>query len=256
MQSTHLKKLHLVCNSLLTHPHGRIKFPNAGGMEYLASLVAMREPRVRDVIGFLDGTTIAVQCAEDMVSQSVDYNGHTKETCCNNIFLFGPDGLIKWASINFPGHMHDSTVASQLIAKVINCIGTFKICVDQGFPRGGDLFERFVGPYSSKVLKKIAPRLRRLLVERSHIYTSLRQSSEWGMRALRASFARLKTKLTSDKEKRHLIILVIVLLHNFRTHHVGLNQIATVLNPHNDQYIHIDGYDKIRRYYAIAADDD
>jgi hypothetical protein len=92
-------------------------------------------------------------------------------------------------------------------------------------------------------------------VERSHIYTSLRQSSEWGMRALQASFARLKTKLTSDKEKRQLIIYAIALLHNFRTRHVGLNQISTVFNPHYEQYINIDGYDKIRRYYAIVDDD-
>ena len=176
--------LFLVCRVLSRHPDSKISFPSSEEMEHLAALVALREPRVQDVIGFLDGMTIPVQCAEDLISQSKDYNGHTKETCCNNLFLFGPDGLIKWASVNFPGSMHDSTVASQLIAKVIECIGAYKICVDQGFPRGGALFDRFVGPYSTKILRKIAPRLRRLLVERSHIYTSLRQSSEWGMRAL------------------------------------------------------------------------
>jgi len=115
---------------------------------------------------------------------------------------------------------------------------------------------RLMVPYSTKVLRKIAPRLRRLLLERSHIYTSLRQSSEWGMRALQGSFARLKAKLTSDKHKRQMLIFAIALLHNFRTKHVGLNQIATVFNPHYEQYINFQGYDKIRRYYAIDEDDD
>ena len=76
------------------------------------------------------------------------------------------------------------------------------------------------------------------------------------MRALQGSFARLKARLTSNKEKRFKIILAIVLLHNFRTRHVGLKQIATVFNPHHDQYVNLNGYDKIRRYYAIVDDDD
>jgi hypothetical protein len=31
--------------------------------------------------------------------------------------------------------------------------------------------------------------------------------------------------------------------------HVGLNQIATVFNPHYEQYINLDGYDRIARYF-------
>ena len=52
-----------------------------------------------------------------------------------------------------------------------------------------------------------------------------------------------------------MIIFAIALLHNFRTKYVGLNQIATVFNPHYEQYINFAGYDKIRRYYAIVEDD-
>ena len=75
------------------------------------------------------------------------------------------------------------------------------------------------------------------------------------MRALQGSFARLKARLTSNKEKQFKTILAIVLLHNFRTQHVGLNQIGTVRNPHCYQYVNLNGYDKIRRYYAIVDDD-
>jgi hypothetical protein len=80
---------------------------------------------------------------------------------------------------------------------------------------------------------------------------SLRQGSEWGMRGLQGSFSRLKSRLTSNKRKRKNIIHGIILMHNYRTHHVGLNQIATVFNPHYEQYINVDGYDKIARYYDI-----
>ena len=70
-----------------------------------------------------------------------------------------------------------------------------------------------------------------------------------GMRALQGSFSRLKARLTSNEQDRYEIILSISLLHNLRTHYVGLNQIATVFNPEYEQYINVDGYDKLKEYY-------
>ena len=95
----------------------------------------------------------------------------------------------------------------------------------------------------------LAPAMRQMLLQRHNMYVSLRQSSEWGMRALQGTFSRLKYRLPSDKLKRKYIIGSIVLLHNFRTHYVGLNQIATVFNPLYEQYVNIDNYDRIARYY-------
>ena len=97
--------------------------------------------------------------------------------------------------------------------------------------------------------RNLAPVLRKLLLRRHNVYVSLRQSSKWGMRALQGTFSRLKSRLTGKKEKRRKIILSIALLHNFRTHHIGLNQITTVFNPLYDQYININNYDRIQRYY-------
>ena len=57
--------------------------------------------------------------------------------------------------------------------------------------------------------------------------------------------------MTSRIEQRKKIIFSIInILHNFRTEYVGLNQIATVFNPHYDQYINLDTYDRIQRYFA------
>jgi len=66
----------------------------------------------------------------------------------------------------------------------------------------------------------------------------------------------LKSRLTSDKFKRQEINECICLLHNFRTEEMGINQIATVLNPEYEQYINVEGYDRIARYFHIPEDSD
>jgi len=220
-------------------------------MEMYASMVQNREPLVTNVIGFIDGLSIPVQCCDEEAEQNAYYNGYHCDTMINNVFLFYPTGKIGSANINFPGSWHDSTVAQSLINWSIENLDVFKACVDQGFPRSGALFDKFVGPLSKKARKRIAPVLRDQLILMHNIYVSLRQASEWGMRGLQGSFSRLKSRLTSNKKKRYNIVAGIVLLHNFRTDYVGLNQIATVFNIHYDNYINLEGYDRIARYYEI-----
>ena len=56
--------------------------------------------------------------------------------------------------------------------------------------------------------------------------------------------------MTSRAEIRKRIIFSIILLHNFRTEFGELNPTATVFNPHYDQHINLDTYDRIQRYFA------
>jgi len=57
---------------------------------------------------------------------------------------------------------------------------------------------------------------------RTHnVYISLRKSSEWGITALQGTFTRMKSILSSIEKKRSAVI---ILLHNFRTEVVFLNQ--------------------------------
>ena len=56
------------------------------------------------------------------------------------------------------------------------------------------------------------------------------------------------------KTKRKLILNVIILLHNFRTELVGLNQIATIFNVAS--YVHVRNYDRISQYYKEIVDSD
>jgi hypothetical protein len=95
----------------------------------------------------------------------------------------------------------------------------------------------------------LAPLLRDHLIRRHGIFTSLRQASEWGMRSLQGTFPRLKSRMTSNKKKRYLIIYGAILIHNFRTDIVGLNQIATVFNSHYEQYLNLDNYERLAKYY-------
>lgn len=124
-----------------------------------------------------------------------------------------------------------------------------KLAVDQGFPRSGEAFDVFVGPYSEKTVEKLSPLLREHLLMIASVYISLRQAAEWGMRSLQGSFPRLKARLLADAKKRRRIILSIALVHNFRTELVGLKQIATVFDPEYQQFVSIEGYDRIRRYF-------
>jgi len=112
----------------------------------------------------------------------------------NNVFCFASTGKIIYACINFPGSWHDSQVATSLIAKVVDNLRNYKICVDQGFPRSGDLLNIFVGPLSRTARRNIPIEDRRAVLQRHNKYVSLRQSSEWGMRALQRTFIRIKSR--------------------------------------------------------------
>jgi len=242
---------------LKNHPKARIHWPSTlREKEYLADLVHRRAPNVVDVIGFTDGLSLPIQCASDPISQATNYNGYHHDTMINNVFCFSPTGKIIFAGISFPGSWHDSQVSLSLISKVVRNIGDFKICVDQGFPRSGDLLNKFVGPLSRRARSNLPEETRRAALRRHNTYVSLRQSSEWGMRALQGTFVRMKSRLTSNKRKRRQILTVIILLHNFRTDVVGLNQIATVFNVEYESYLNIRNYDRIAQYYENVEDSD
>ena len=244
------KVMRRICRILKTHPAARVIFPDDNQMREFAEMIQIREPMVNNVIGFVDGLSLPVQCSDDILLQNAAYNGYSHDTCCTNVFAFSPYGKIMYSAYNYPGSWHDSTVAQDLVNIVISRIGIYALCVDQGFPRSGDLHGRFVGPMSKKMKRRLSPELAEYLLPLHERYISLRQASEWGMRALQGTFSRLKSRMTSRTGIRKKIIFSIILLHNFRTEFVGLNQIATVFNPHYDQYINLDTYDRIQRYFA------
>ena len=197
------KMIKLTVKMLRNNIIAQIKFPtNDEEKEYYASLIAGREPAVRNCIGFVDGVSVPVQCSSEVEAQNKQYNGYRHDTHVNNVLAFAPTGKVIYAALNFPGSWHDSTVASGLIDLVVASIGTYCMCVDQGFPRSGLLYDKFVGPISKKAKRKLDPLLRDLIMMKSGIFTSLRQAAEWGMRALQGTFSRLKARLGSNKKQK------------------------------------------------------
>ena len=68
----------IIVNQRLKYDHAaRIHWPTTvAEKQVLADLVHVREPFVRDVIGFTDGVSLPVKCASDVISQATDYNGY------------------------------------------------------------------------------------------------------------------------------------------------------------------------------------
>ena len=63
--------------------------------------------------------------------------------------------------------------------------------------------------------------------------TSMRQSAEWGMRAIQSSFPRLKDRFIYEEYgERKIIFKFMLLLYNVRARKVGINQIRNTYMPY------------------------
>ncbi len=246
--------LKLVVRRLHYHPLAKIEFPSPEKMALFASMVQIREAAIDDVIGFMDGVALKTECTSERVTQNAFYSGYECDTTVNNVFTYGPDGKVFLAAINFPGSWADGSLCARFLDSIRRRIGHYKICVDQGFPRSGDAWNILVGPMNERSARRLHPTMREYMLRVSNVYVSLRQSSEWGMRALQASFPRFKKRLPSDAKQRRLVIQSIILTHNFRTCIVGRNQINTVFDPEYERYINLEGYDRIGQYYLRPED--
>jgi len=246
--------LHRVVNRLRYHRSARVKFPNEAKMQEFAAMIELREPIAKDVIGFMDGVSMASECTDERLTQNAYYCGYDCDTMVNNIFAYGPDGKVFFCAINYPGSWADGTLTRRFLPHIKKRIGEYKICVDQGFPRSGDASGILVGPVPERSARRLHRDMRDHLLALSNVYTSLRQASEWGMRGLQGSFPRCKKRLPSNSLMRRRVIESIVLIHNFRTECIGLNQIKTVFDPEYERYQTLEGYDRISQYYLRPGD--
>ena len=201
--------------ALRGHPLARVRFPNRDKMREYAALVQRREPLVDDIIGFMDGVSFSTECTDNAIEQNAMYCGYDCDTMVNNVFAYGPDGKVFFAAINFPGSWADGSLTARFLHQMKRKMHSYKICVDQGFPRSGDAYGTFVGPITKRAARRLHRDVRDYLLLISNVHTSLRQASEWGMRGLQGTFPRCKKRLPSDPALRRLVIEAIVLVHNF-----------------------------------------
>ncbi len=70
-------------------------------MREYAAMVQVREPLVDDIIGFMDGVSFQAECTDNVIAHNAMYCGYDCNMMVNNVFAYGPDGKIFFASINF-----------------------------------------------------------------------------------------------------------------------------------------------------------
>lgn len=169
---------------LRSHPMARVAFPDEATMSVFANMVQQCKPSVNDIIGFMDGVSFPVECTDERITQNAFYCGYDCDTMVNNVFAYGPDGKVFFCAINFPGSWADGSLTARFLHEMKSKIGSYKICVDQGFPRSGDTYGMLVGPVTKRAARRLHRDIRDYYLRISNVHTSLRQASEWGMRGL------------------------------------------------------------------------
>jgi len=243
------KMLSKVVRKLQNHPFAQVRFPDENKMREYADMVQLREPKVDDIIGCMDGVSFLSECTDERIEQNAFYCGYDCNTMVNNIFAFGPDGKVFFAAINFPGSWADGALTARFLAHIKTRIGLYKICVDQGFLRSGDAYGTLVGLVMKHAARQLHHDVRDYYLRLSNIHTSLHQASKWGMGGLQGTFPRCKKRLPSDAKQCRLVIESIVLIHNIRLAYVGWSQIATVFDPEYVRIKNMQGFDRILQYY-------
>ncbi len=197
------------------HLFAKVRFPDNLKMSEFMNMVKARGLLAEDVIGFKDEVLFQMECTSKRVEQNAFYCGYDCNTMVNNVFAFGPDGKVFFAAVNFPGSWADGSLTARFFHQIKRRIGRFKICVDQGFPRGGDASGMFIGPVSKWKARRLHHNVRNYLLRISNVHTSLWQASEWGMQGMQGTFPRCKKCFPGDNNMRRLVLDAIVLVHNF-----------------------------------------
>ena len=208
-----------------------IKIPSAAKIMEYQRTISAKHPRLKDVWCTMDGLKIYLEQSGDPVTQNRFYNGWTCDHYVSAVLVFCPDGTIPIAAYNAPGSFHDSTIAEwgniyEKLRDVYENTGTGGKCtVDSAFSQ-----KRHQFLIKSSQADPLSNDPAALAVNREA--TSMRQSAEWGMRAIQASFPRLEDCLTYEEfGEQSLIMKSMLLLYNLRARKVGINQILNTYMP-------------------------
>jgi hypothetical protein len=128
-------------------------------------------------------------------------------------------------------------------------IGAYKIVVDEDLEISNEN-DIFVGPVSQQPLPKKRKAAQALMAEADK-YISLRQSMHWGMKMLRATYARLTSVLTYNDTSRQLLLQSIFLMHNYRTNVLGSDQTNAVFGPEYGTISEFGIYDRVKCYFSL-----
>jgi hypothetical protein len=161
-----------------------VEFPNKDKMQQLSQLANVYEPTVTDVIGFMDGVSFTSKCTSEKIQRNVFYCGYDCHTRVNNVFAYGPDGKVFFYAINFPGSCGGGTLTSLFLPHILKRFGSYKICVDKGFPRSGPAWNVLVGAVNQQATQQLHHHMLDYMLRVNSISTSLHQASKWGMHGM------------------------------------------------------------------------
>lgn len=185
----------------------------------------------------MDGLKVRIEQPADSLVQSRFYNGWKCDHFVTAVLCFSPDGTIPAAFFNVPGCIHDSQVAwwGNIYEKLktVHEETGLQYVIDSAFCSAAFPFlikssqDRLT---ADRGLHTRAEQLRNISVKKAA--TNMRQSAEWGMRTVQASFPRLKDTLVYEEyDERRIILKSLLLLYNLRARLVGINQIRNVYLP-------------------------
>lgn len=223
---------------LLNIKEGKMGFPSHSEIKEFSNAIERSKPNLKGCWGFIDGLNLRVQSPCDPTQQNALHNGWKSTTVCSNLFVFTPDGCVALTALNYPGSWHDSCVGwmSELFKNLQEKTpdGYF-IAADSAFPESGCMGE---------VIHRVASIGQHPTYGIQHQISlvSVRQSAEWGMRALQGAFPRLKTVLPANGKRRLVTLHLATRLHNLRTRLVGHNHITTTWMPELLKDATINGY--------------
>ena len=221
------------------HPISQLRLPSREKIHEYQESVARRHPILPDVWSVMDGLKLPIQKAPGKDTQNGYYNGWMHGHFVTAVFCFVPDGTIPIAYYNVPGSALDSNMCDlggiyAKLERVYKKTGG-KCAVDSAFAarRCPFLIKSGSEVYYSNRSTRAGVRYD---IRRKREATSLRQSAEWGMRALQSSFPRLKNKFKYEENgSRSMMLKALLLLYNMRACRVGINQIQNVYQPLLDQ---------------------
>ena len=209
-----------------------IKMPSLEEIASFKETIGSRYYMLGDVFCVADGLKLTLEQSRDFVIQNMFYNGWNHDHYVGNVFVFAPSGVIIACALNAAGSMHESFITDwggiypKLETAYNQCGG--RCVVDSALSKGQYPF-LIKSSQDAYFSSSGDPRLYAQLKKA----TSVRQASEWGMRALQGTFPRLKDRFINEENgERKVILLTAVLLFNLWTRLVGINQILSTVMPH------------------------
>ena len=228
----------IIIEVLRNDPVAAIRIPTDNEIESYKNAISEKHPRLENVWCTMDGLKLCLQQAPAQEIQERYYNGWTHDHYVTSIFCFCPDGTIPIAYFNAPGSFHDSKVAHfggvyDKLRMVYDQNGG-KCTADSAFCSDGDNFPFIIKSKREPMEAEGVTREEREHVAAMQVQaTSMRQSAEWGMHALQSSFPRLKDRfIYEERGERKLVLTSLILIYNYRTRMVGINQILNYYMPH------------------------